>query len=88
MIDKTTIFDYSKLKDRIETSYYDDGVTRHRFTRKKVASLLGLSDLGFRKKLKNEIGFKQHEIYNICVILNIPFAEIHTYFFTPKITQK
>lgn len=88
MIDKKAIFDYAKLKDRIETSYYDDVTGRHRFTRKKVASLLGLSDLGFRKKLNNEIGFKQWEIFNLCIILNIPFEEIHTYFFIPRVTQK
>lgn len=72
------IFDFSKLRGRIIEKYgrYD-----------AFAKAIDLSPAQLCDRLNNKIQFKPGEIYRIASaeVLDIPVAEIHRYFLTPKV---
>lgn len=78
-----TIYDYSKLKGKIKEVFGTQGA---------FASAIGLSDVSVSNKLNNINDWKQEEIEKSVEQLEIPFSEIHVYFFTKKVennsTQK
>ena len=70
------MWDYARLKGRIRES----GTTQEDLGRK-----IGLTPATFSLKLNNKAEFKHNEIENICIALNIPPAEIPSYFFTHQV---
>ena len=73
-----TVFDFSKLRGRIIEKYGKYDV---------FAKAIGLSPAQLCDRLNNKIQFKPCEIYLIASaeVLDIPGAEIHRYFLTPKV---
>lgn len=67
--------DYTMLRGRIR----DCGMTQ-----KDLAEKAGISEGQFCQKLAGNFAFRQDEIDRICILLNIPSAEIGRYFFLPK----
>ena len=84
-----TLFDYSKLKDLIETTQYLDEKDNKFKTYNKTtfARAIGLSYYSLYKKLRNIVPFTQNEIIKIVKILNISQNEIPIYFFTEKVKK-
>lgn len=69
-------FDYARLRGR----------TRERgMTQEQLAAAAGMKEATYSQKLNNNSEFKQREIINICSALSIDHAQIHAYFFTPKV---
>ena len=82
------IFDYSKLKDKIETTYITDSTGKqHRYTRKQFAKDIGLTYSGLYKKLRGWNCFDQIEIKKSQQVLNISDDEIVDYFFRLKVSK-
>lgn len=52
-------------------------------TQEKFAKALGLSDTSLIKRMKGTVDWKSEEMFNSCVLLGIPFDEMHLYFY-PK----
>ena len=69
------IYDYSKLLGRMR----EKGVTQG-----DLACKIGISEPTLNLTLNNKRRFKQDEISKICVVLDIPVAEIEFYFFCRK----
>lgn len=69
---------YNKLKGKIKEVLG---------TQSKLAEKLGLDETTISNKLNNNTYFSQKEILAICVILNIPKAEIEEYFFKEKVRE-
>lgn len=55
------------------------------YTQATLASEAGMGRSQLNLKLKGKYAFKQSEIEKICRLLEIPAAEIGSYFFTPKV---
>lgn len=71
-------YDYRKLRGRIREKCG---------TQSKFASVIGLSDVSVSNKLNNNVEWGQEEIESVVEALNIPFSEIHSYFFTHKVEK-
>lgn len=69
-------FDYSKLLGRLR----EKGLTQE-----TLAEQIGISPGSMSAKLNNKTFFKQREIIDICVALDIMFSDIGVYFFTQKV---
>jgi transcriptional regulator with XRE-family HTH domain len=69
-------FDYSKLLGR----FREKGLTQE-----TLAEQIGISPGSMSAKLNNKTFFKQREIIDICVALDIMFSDIGVYFFTQKV---
>lgn len=84
-----TQFDYSKLKDLIETTeYYDDKAKKIKtYNKTTFAKAIGISYYSLYKKLKNIVPFSQNEIIKAIKVLNINLDEISIYFFTEKVKK-
>lgn len=67
--------DYTMLRGRIR----DCGMTQ-----KDLAEKAGISEGQLCQKLAGNFAFRQDEIGRICTLLNIPSADIGSYFFLPK----
>ena len=65
-------FNYSKLLGRMRECG---------FTQDTLAEAIGKTKGTLNVKLNNQYFFTQGEIIAICKVLNIPFKEIHLYFF-------
>lgn len=65
-------FNHSKLLGRIRECG---------FTQEQLAKAIGISKTTLNAKLNNQFYFQAKEMYDICVVLNIPFSEIGEYFF-------
>ncbi len=72
------MYDYSKLKGKIREVFG---------TQSAFATAIGLSDVSVSNKLNNLIDWKQEEMEKSVEQLNIPFSEIHVYFFTKKVEK-
>ena len=70
------MFDYAKLNGRIKEKVG---------TQARFAKALGVSEPTLSKKLNNKTVFTADEINRSCEVLEISFAEIPIYFFTPKV---
>lgn len=83
------VFDFSKLKDLIEsTVYYDEKEQKSKkYTKKSFAKAMGISYYSLYKKLQNIVPFTQIEIQKIVILLNIPANEIPLYFFIEKVKK-
>ena len=66
-------YDYIKLRGRIKEKYG----TQAEFSKK-----IGLSEVSVSNKLNNLVDWDQEEIENVIIALEIPFTDIHAYFFT------
>lgn len=84
-----TLFDYSKLKDLIETTQYFDKKDNKikSYNKTTFAKAIGLSYYSLYKKLRNQVPFTQNEIIKSVKILNIDIKEIPVYFFTEKVKK-
>ena len=71
-------FDYRKLRGKIREKCG---------TQSAFARAIGLSDVSVSNKLNNNIEWGQEEIEDAVHVLDIPFSEIHTYFFTKKVEK-
>ena len=69
-------FDYNKLLGRMREKSV---------TQKTLAYQIHNTTGTLNQKLNNKGFFKQTEIYDICVLLQIPIAEIGDYFFNKKV---
>lgn len=77
MVDKSP-FDYGKLRGRIKEKCG---------TQSAFAGIIGLSDVSVSNKLNNNVDWGQEEIESAVYALDIPPAEIHSYFFTRKVEK-
>lgn len=66
-------YDYRKLRGRIREKFG----TQAEFSRN-----IGLSEVSVSNKLNNVVDWGQDEMENAMVALEIPFSDIHAYFFT------
>lgn len=71
-------FDYSKLKGKIK-EIFD--------VQSNYAKALNLSETSVTNKLNNITYFTQSEISKSIDLLNIPFDEIYSYFFTKEVEK-
>lgn len=69
-------YNYSKLRGRIIEMFG---------TQSSFASALGLSENTLTQKLHSRKDWKQTEILRACELLEIPVAEVVSYFFVPKV---
>lgn len=65
-------YDYSKLLGKMKEKGY---------TQQQLANAIGVQTSTLNQKLSNKARFKQIEISDICIILNISDNEIGEYFF-------
>lgn len=56
-------------------------IREYGFTQKQLAESIGITSVTLAKKLKGYRDFKAKEIEEISVILEIPNADLHKYFF-------
>lgn len=73
-------YDYSLLRGRIIQKYENN----KKFTQALNKSGLNICFVTFYSRINGETYFKQDEMEKICLLLDIPFNEIHIYFFTLK----
>ena len=66
-------YDYRKLRGRIREKFG----TQAEFSRN-----IGLSEVSVSNKLNNVVDWGQDEMESAIVALEIPFSDIHSYFFT------
>ena len=66
-------YDYRKLRGRIREKFG----TQAEFSRN-----IGLSEVSVSNKLNNVVDWGQDEMESAIVELEIPFSDIHSYFFT------
>lgn len=66
-------YDYRKLRGRIKEKFG----TQAEFSRK-----IGLSEVSVSNKLNNVVDWGQEEMENTISVLDIPYSDIHAYFFT------
>ena len=71
-------YDYRKLRGRIKEKYG----TQAEFSKK-----IGLSEVSVSNKLNNLVDWDQEEIENVIIALEIPFTDIHAYFFTHTVEK-
>lgn len=71
-------FDYRKLRGRIRERYG---------TQSAFANTIGLSDVSVSNKLNNNVEWGQEEIEDSIQSLDIPWTEIHSYFFTHEVEK-
>ena len=72
------IRDYSELLGRMRS---------RGFTQARLAKSIGISETSMNLALNNKREFKQSEIQQICLSLEIPFEEIAKYFFAKKLLK-
>ncbi|MCJ7834594.1 DUF739 family protein [Cuneatibacter sp. NSJ-177] len=71
-------FDYRKLKGRIREKFG---------TQAAFANAIGLSEVSVSNKLNNVVDWRQEEIENSTEALEIPYSEVHIYFFNRKVEK-
>ena len=71
-------YDYSKLRGKIKEIFN---------TQEKFADAMGISKTTISYKLNGMVEWTQEEIERAVDILNIPWGEIHAYFFTRKVEK-
>lgn len=71
-------YDYRKLRGRIREKFG----TQAEFSRN-----IGLSEVSVSNKLNNVVDWGQDEMESAIVVLDIPFSDIHSYFFTHKVEK-
>ena len=69
-------YDYRKLKGKIKEKFG---------TQSAFAKVIGLSDVSVSNKLNNNVDWGQEEIERSVTVLEIPYSDIHSYFFTHKV---
>lgn len=74
----TNTYDYRKLRGRIKEKFG----TQAEFSRK-----IGLSEVSVSNKLNNVVDWGQEEMENTISVLDIPYSDIHAYFFTHKVEK-
>ena len=72
------IRDYSELLGRMRS---------RGFTQARLAKSIGISETSMNLALNNKREFKQSEIQQICLALEIPFEEIAKYFSAKKLLK-
>ena len=72
------IRDYSELLGRMRS---------RGFTQARLAKSIGISETSMNLALNNKREFKQSEIQQICLALEIPFEEIAKYFVATKLLK-
>lgn len=70
------VYDYSKLLGRMREMGY---------TQERLAKAIGISETTFNLAVNNKRDFRQDEILKLSRALDVPTAEIDTYFFTRKL---
>jgi len=70
------LWDYSRLKGRTK----EVGLRQE-----DVGTAIGLTPTTYSLKLNSKAEFRQSEIERICLVLDIPFADIPSYFFTMRV---
>ncbi|WP_455649071.1 DUF739 family protein [Enterocloster citroniae] len=71
-------FDYRKLRGRIREKCG---------TQSKFANAIDLSEVSVSNKLNNNVEWGQEEMENVIEVLDIPFTEIHSYFFIHEVEK-
>ena len=69
-------YDYRKLRGRIKEKFG---------TQAEFSMNIGLSEVSVSNKLNNVVDWGQDEMENAIHALEIPFSDIHAYFFTHKV---
>ena len=67
---------YSKLRGKIREVFG---------TQEAFAKAMGMNSATLSSKLNGNTDWKREEVEKACFILNIGLAEMHTYFFSPKV---
>lgn len=71
-------YDYRKLRGRIREKFG---------TQYSFAKAIGLSNVSVSNKLNNVIDWGQEEMERTIAVLELPYEEIHTYFFTHEVEK-
>ena len=66
-------YDYRKLRGRIREKFG---------TQAEFSKIIGLSEVSVSNKLNNLVDWGQEEMENAISALEIPYSDIHAYFFT------
>lgn len=69
-------FDYTRLDGRITEKFG---------TRRAFAEAMGTSEHTVSVKMKGKVGWTQREMDRVCDLLQIPHADIPSYFFVRKV---
>ena len=72
------VYDYRKLRGRIREMFG---------TQANFAKKIGLSEVSVSNKLNNIVDWGQEEIEKTITALDIPYPDIHEYFFTHKVEK-
>ena len=71
-------FDYNKLRGRIRERFGTEG---------NFADALGIGRVSLSKRLNNSLDFSRIEMLRACDLLEIEYAEMPAYFFTPLVQK-
>lgn len=77
-MEEKTKFDYGKLKGRIVEKYD---------TQDKFSQETGINRSTISIKTSGKTEFTQSDILKFCDALDIPYDQIHSYFFTVKVEK-
>lgn len=66
-------YDYRKLRGRIKEKFG---------TQAEFSKNIGLSEVSVSNKLNNVVDWGQEEMEHTIAVLEIPYSDIHAYFFT------
>lgn len=72
-------FNYQKLRGKIKEMFG---------TQDRFSEALGIGKVSLSRRLNNVLDFSNEEIYNSCILLDIPLHEIPIYFFNPKVQKE
>lgn len=71
-------YDYRKLRGRIREKFG---------TQAEFSKIIGLSEVSVSNKLNNVVDWGQEEMENAISALEIPYSDIHAYFFTHAVEK-
>ncbi len=64
-----------------DTTKINIAITKSRKTKREIAKMLGISEMGLYKKINAQTEFKASEISKLCNILNLTHNEMTNIFF-------
>ena len=71
-------YDYRKLRGRIKEKFG---------TQAEFSKNIGLSEVSVSNKLNNVVDWGQEEMEHTIAVLEIPYSDIHAYFFTHTVEK-
>ncbi len=75
------------MKIKVNTQELKADRARNGLSGRELATLIGISIEGYRKKERGEVEFKPSEIYNIANELNMTLDRVNVVFFGEKLPR-